>query len=342
MPAVPARTDASQLKGVERAAVLLMAVGEDYAASILERMGPKDVQKVGEAMAGTMNITKEMINEVVAEFARTVGTKTSLGSGSEAYLRSVLTKALGEDKASGLLDRILIGRSSKGLEQLKWMEPRAIAEVIRMEHPQIVSIILSFLESDQAARVLELMPESMRSDILMRIASLEGIQPSALIELDLILEAQFEGASSSVRSSTVGGHKVAANILNFMDSAMESEIMEKMKEFDEELGTSIEELMFVFENLIDVDDRGLQTMMREVSTDSLVLALKGADDALKEKIFRNMSKRAAEMLRDDLEAKGPVRLSEVEEAQKEILAIARRMSDAGEISLGGSGGDEFI
>ncbi|MBF0471543.1 MAG: flagellar motor switch protein FliG [Gammaproteobacteria bacterium] len=340
--AVPTKEKASDLKGPERAAVLMMAVGEEHAAAMLERMGPKEVQLVGEAMASPINITKEMINEVVAEFARTIGTKTSLGSGNEMFLKNVLTKALGEDKASGLLDRILIGRGSKGLEQLKWMEPRAIAEVIRAEHPQIISIILSFLEEDQAAQVLELMPDNSRADILMRIASLDSIQPKALLELDEILAQQFEGSSSSVRSSSVGGHKTAAGILNFMDSNIESEIMEKMKEHDEELGTAIEELMFVFDNLIDVDDRGLQTMMREVSTDSLVLALKGADEALQEKIFKNMSKRAAEMLRDDLEAKGPVRVSEVEEAQKEILAIARRMSEAGEISLGGSGGDEFI
>lgn len=330
-----------KLGGAEQAAVLLMSLGEDSAAEIMKHLGPKEVQKVGEAMAGIGNVTKEQVTEVVGDFANTLGTHTALGTGNEDYLRNVLKGALGDDKADQLIDRILIGRSSKGLEALKWMEPRAIAEVIRLEHPQIISIVLSYLDSDQAAEVLAQLPENVRSDILMRIASLDGIQPAALLELDEILEKQFEGTSGNIKSSSVGGTKTAANILNFMDSAIESKIMERVKELDGELGTEIEDLMFVFDNLVDLDDRSIQALMREISSESLILALKGADEMLKEKIFKNMSKRAAEMLRDDLEARGPVRVSDVEGAQKEILAIARRMAEAGDISLGG-GGDEFV
>lgn len=332
----------TSLSGPERAAVLLMSLGEDAAAEIMKHLGPKEVQKVGEAMATVGNVTRDQVNQVVADFADTLGTQTALGTGNEDYLRNVLVNALGEEKAGNLIDRILLGRSSKGLEALKWMEPRAVAEVVRLEHPQIIAIVLSFLDSDQAAAVLELLPENLRSDIIMRIASLDGIQPNALAELDDILEKQFSGSSgSNLKSSNVGGRKTAANILNFMDSAVESQIMDRVKELDPELGQQVQDLMFVFDNLIDVDDRSIQALLREIASDTLITALKGADDALREKIFSNMSKRAAEMLRDDLEAKGPVRLSEVEAAQKEILAIARRMAEAGDLSLGGKG-DEYV
>ncbi len=329
------------LSGSERAAVLLMSLGEQAAAEIMKHLGPKEVQKVGEAMASVGNITRDEVNQVVADFADTLSNQTALGTGNEDYLRNVLTNALGEEKASNLIDRILIGRSSKGLEALKWMEPRAVAELVRVEHPQIVAIVLSYLDSDMAAEVLSLLPEGMRPDVLLRIASLDGIQPQALQELDDILEKQFSGSSSTLKSSSVGGTKTAANILNFMDSSVESTILDRVKQVDPELGAKIEDLMFVFDNLVEVDDRSIQALLREVSSDTLITALKGADDLLKEKVFKNMSKRAAEMLRDDLEARGPVRLSEVEGAQKEILAIARRMAEAGDLSLGGKG-DEFV
>ncbi len=330
-----------KLGGAEQAAVLLMSLGESAAAEIMKHLGPKEVQKVGEAMATIGNVTKGQVTNVVSDFAETLSTHTALGTGNEDYLRNVMTSALGNEKAGQLIDRILIGRSSKGLEALKWMEPRAIAEIIRFEHPQIIAIVLSYLDSDQAAAVLSLLPENMRADVMMRIASLDGIQPSALQELDEILEKQFEGSGSSIKSSSVGGTKTAANILNFMDTALEAQIMEKVKEVDADMGQSIEDLMFVFDNLIDLDDRSIQALLREVSSDSLILALKGSEEALKEKIFKNMSKRAAEMLRDDLEARGPVRVSDMENAQKEILAIARRMAEAGDISLGGAG-EEFV
>ena len=333
--------DSGDLEGIKQAAVFLMSVGEEEASEVLKHLGPKEVQSIGEAMATIKNVDKGMATGVLESFNTIVGGQTALGMGSEDYLRNVLNKALGKDKAGGVIDRILLGRQSKGLEALKWMEPRSIAEVIRLEHPQIIAIVLSYLEADQAGQVLSNLPENTRSDIMMRIASLDAIQPAALFELDEILEKQFAGNEGNIRSSSVGGIKTAADILNFVDGASEAAIMEGIKTVDEDLGQEIEDSMFVFDNLSEVDDRGIQALLREVSSDILIVALKGADEAVKEKILKNMSKRAAEMLRADLEASGPVKLSEVEDAQREILSVARRMAEAGDIALG-SGGDEYV
>ena len=332
----------SKLNGAERAAVLLMTLGEGDAAEILKHMSPKEVQKVGEAMAALANVPKDDVSSVLGDFCDAVDEQTELGIGNEDYLRNVLNNALGEDKARNIIDRILLGRHSKGLDALKWMDPRAVADLIRLEHPQIIAIVLSYLEQDQAADVLAALPENMRVDIVMRIASLDGIQPSAIHELDDMLEKQFSGHSENIKSSAVGGLKTAANIMNFLDSSLEAEIIEKVKEIDDDIGTGIQDLMFVFENLIEVDDRGIQALLREISSETLIIALKGSDEGIKEKIFNNMSRRAGEMLKDDLEARGPVKLSEVEAAQKEILSVARRMAETGEISLGGKGGDEYV
>lgn len=330
----------ADMTGADRAAILLMSLGEADAAAVLKHMGPKEVQKVGAAMATLQNISKTQASGVLEHFVREVSEQTALGVSSDEYVRNVLVSALGEEKAGGLIDRILLGRNSKGLEALKWMDPRAVAEIVRLEHPQIIAIVLSYLDADHAAEVITHLPDKVVADVVMRIATLDGIQPSALQELDQILEKQFSG-NSSAKTSSVGGVKPAASIMNFMDSSMEERIMGMIAEQDEELSQRIQDLMFVFDNLMDVDDRGIQMLLREVQTDTLIIALKGADDALKEKIFKNMSKRAAEALRDDLEAKGPVRLSDVEAAQKEILTVARRMADAGEIVLGG-GGDQMV
>lgn len=331
----------ANLNGTERAAVLLLTLGEGSAAEVLKHMGPKEVQKIGAAMASLTNVSRDKVMHVLEGFNETVQQQTALGVGSEDYIRTVMVEALGEDKANGLIDRILLGSSTKGLEALKWMDARAVAELIRLEHPQIQAIVLSYLDNDHAAAVIKFFPEKTRHDVLLRIATLDGIQPTALKELDEILERQFAG-NQNVQSSSVGGIKAAADILNFVDSSLEGAIMEAIKDVDAELGQKIQDLMFVFDNLIDVDDRGIQALLREVSSETLILALKGADEAMKEKVFANMSKRAAEMMRDDLENKGPVRLSEVEGAQKEILAIARRMSESGELALGGKGAEQFV
>lgn len=331
----------AKLNKVDKAAILLLSLGEADAAQVLRHLGPKEVQKVGTAMAQLRNVQKNQIESVMGEFVEIVGDQTSLGVGSDGYIRKMLTQALGEDKAGGLIDRILLGGNTSGLDSLKWMEPRAVADVIRYEHPQIQAIVVAYLDPDQAGEVLSHFDHKVRLDIVLRVSSLNTVQPAALKELNLILEKQFSGNANTTRA-TLGGVKRAADIMNYLDSSVEGQLMDAIRDVDEDLSSQIEDLMFVFDNLADVDDRGIQALLREVSSDVLVMALKGADEAIKEKIFKNMSKRAGELLRDDLEAKGPVRISEVEGAQKEILTIARRMAEAGEIVLGGKGGEEMI
>jgi flagellar motor switch protein FliG len=328
------------LSGVERAAILMLTLGEEEAATVMKHMEPKEVQKIGMAMATLKNVTKQQVALVVKDFYAIIETATSLGLDTDEYIRNVLVKALGEDKAAGLIDRILMGGHIKGLEAFKWMDPRSIADLIRNEHPQIIAIVLTFLEPDQAAEVLQMFAEQVRVDVILRIATLEGVQPTALQELNDIMERQFSG-NTGVKSSQIGGVKAAANILNFVDTAAETQIIESIKDVDGELADTIQELMFVFENLSGLDDKSIQTLLREVSTDELVVALKGANEQIKAKFFKNMSKRAADILKDDLEAKGPVRISDVEAAQKSIVATARRLADSGEIVLS-AGGEEFV
>ena len=331
--------DTRKLDSAQQAALFLLSVGQDRAAAVLKDMGPKEVQQIGAAMAELRSVTSDMVDNVMERFVMTIRNQTALGLDSDEYIRDMLTQALGPDKAANVIDRILLGRHSKGLEQLKWMDPRAIADLIKQEHPQIVAIIMSLLDSDQAADTLAYLPERVRSDVIMRVATLQGVHPTALMELDDIMDRQLSG-NANVKSSTLGGIDTAANILNFLDSTVEANVIDQISEIDAELGQKIQDKMFVFDDLVEIDDRGIQTLLREVSTDSLLLALRGADDLLKQKIFNNMSRRAAEMLRDDLEAAPPARISDVEAAQKDILAIARRLADAGEISLGGA--DELI
>lgn len=328
------------LSRLDQAAILLLSLGEASAAEVLKHMGPKEVQRLGAAMSQLKNVQQYEVEVVLSNFLEEVRTQTGLGMGTDNYIRNMLVSALGEDKANGLLDRILMGGNTTGLDTLKWMEARSVADIIRNEHPQIQAIVLAYLDPDQSAEVLTYFPEKVRLDVMMRVASLDTVQPSALQELNDILEKQFSGNAGS-QTKAMGGYKMAAEIMNNLDSSMEGELMEAIKEIDEDMGLQISDLMFVFDNLKEVDGKGIQALLREVSSDVLILALKGAEDDLKEKIFSNMSQRAAELLRDDLDAKGPVRVSEVETAQKEILTIARRMADAGEIMLGG-GGEEML
>ena len=325
--------------GMEKAGVLLLTLGEDIAAEILQHMSPKEVQMVGSTMATMNDVSRPTVELVIDDFFDVLESQTALGIGNDSYIRGMLEKALG-DKAGNVIDRILMGSASNGLESMKWMDPKSIAEIIRLEHPQIIAIVLSYLEADSAAMVLTFLPESTRAGILMRIATLEGVQPAAIKELDSIMERYFSD-NENVKSSMVGGQRTAANILNFIDTPIEHQMMEQVRTENEELAAKIEDMMFVFENLRDVDDRGIQTMMREVSTDLLSLALKGVDDDMRKKFLKNMSSRAADMLVEDMEAKGPVKLSEVEAAQKEILAVARKLEESGEIVLSG-GGEEMV
>jgi len=326
---------------VQKAAILLLTLGEQDAAEVLKHMGPKEVQKLGETMAGLRNVTKDQVNDALASFMNTVEQQTSLGVGANDAIRRMFHKALGTEKADALIDRIMFGDKSTGLEHLKWMDARSIADMIGKEHPQIIAIVLAFLDRDQASEVLSLLPKGIQHDVVLRVATLDSIHPSALDELNAIMEKQVS-SNKATQSPSVGGTKVAADLLNYLDASVEEEILNKVKEADEDLGIQIEELMFVFESLTEMDGRSIQALLREISSESLILALKGADETVKSKFFGNMSKRAAEMLREDLEAKGPVRISDVELAQKEILAVARRMAEAGEIALGGKGGDEYV
>jgi len=326
---------------LQQAAILLMSLGEKDAAEILKHMGPKEVQRIGATMASLENIEQIQVETVLGNFLGEVQTLTGLGVGSDTYIRKMLVSALGEDKANSLVDRILMGGNTSGLDTLKWMDARSVADIIRHEHPQIQAIVVAYLDPDQSAEVLSYLQDKVRLDILMRVAALENVQPAALQELNNILEKQFSGASGQ-QTKAMGGVKFAAEIMNNLDRSVESELMDAIKEVDEDLGTQIQDLMFVFENLKSVEDTGIQSLLREVSSEVLILALKGADEELKEKIFKNMSKRAAELLRDDLESRGPVRVSEVEGAQREVLTIARRMADSGEIVLGGAGGEQML
>ncbi|MCB6182422.1 flagellar motor switch protein FliG [Leeia sp. TBRC 13508] len=327
-------------EGVRRSAILLMSLGEEEAAEVFKYLGPKEVQKLGFAMAEMDGVTQEEVEGILKEFRASTLNRANLGAADE-YIRSVLTRALGTDKAANLLDRILQGGDNNGIESLKWMDSSSVAELIKNEHPQIIATILVHLEQDQAAEILSCFTERLRNDVLLRVATLEGVQPSALRDLNEVLTQLLSG-SDKIKKSALGGVKTAAEILNFMGAVVETSAIQAIREYDPELAQKIQDKMFVFENVIDIDDRGIQLLLREVQSDSLVLALKGTSQALRDKIFKNMSQRAAEMLRDDFEAKGPVRLSEVEAEQKEILKVVRRLADEGQIVLGGKGGDEGL
>jgi flagellar motor switch protein FliG len=327
--------------GIRKSAILLMSIGEDEAVEVFKYLSPREVQKLGAAMAELQNVEREQVEEVLRDFREQAGVKTTIGMNSDNYIRSVLTKALGTDRATGVIDRILRGNDTGGIEALKWMDAASIAEMIRNEHPQIIATILVHLERDQAADVLTRFVERMRNDVMLRIAALEGVQPSALSELNDVLTQLMQGANK-VSKSALGGTTVAAEILNNLGTSIEASVMASLREHDAELAQQIEDQMFVFENLNDLDDRGIQLLLREVQSESLIIALKGTSNDLREKIFKNMSSRAAEMLRDDFESKGPVKLSEVEAEQREILKIVRRLADEGQIALGGKGEEGLV
>ncbi|MEX1221307.1 MAG: flagellar motor switch protein FliG [Idiomarina sp.] len=348
MPNTPTKTkrgessfDVDKLEGVEKAAILLLSLSEEDAAQILKHLEPKQVQKVGMAMAALDDFSQEKVNAVHNLFLEEIQKFTSIGFRSEEFVRKALTAALGEDKAGNLIEQIVMGSGAKGLDSLKWMDSKQVATIIRNEHPQIQTIVLSYLDPEQSAEIMAQFPEKVRLDLMMRIANLEEVQPAALQELNEIMEKQFAGQAGA-QAAKMGGLKAAADIMNYLDNNIEGQLMDSIREQDEDMSQQIQDLMFVFDNLVDVDDRGIQTLLREIQGEVLQKALKGAEQPLKDKVFKNMSKRAAEMLQDDLEAMGPVRISDVEAAQKEILTVARRLADSGEIMLGGGGGEEFV
>ena len=328
--------------GIQDSAIFLLTLGENEAAEVLKHLGPKEVQKISLAMVELNNLTREQISQVFHNFVLAASEKTTIGMDSNNYIRSMLTKALGDDKAAGMLDRIMHSSDTSGIESLKWMDPGAVAELIGNEHPQIIATILVHLEPDQAAGIMKMLTERTRNDVLLRISTLDGVQPVALRELNDVLGKLMTGGTTG-KKNIRGGVGTAAEILNFMGGTLESEMMDNVRSFDPELAQKIEDKMFVFENVLDIDDRGIQLLLREVQSEALIVALKGASEELREKIFKNMSSRASEMMREDLESKGPVKLSEVESNQKEILKIVKRLSDEGQIALGGKGGeDEYV
>ena len=329
------------LTGTQKSAILMMLLGEEEASEIIRNLSPKEVQHLGSAMYSVQGLDQDTVNKVLDEFLEIIKQQTSLGLGSDSYIRNVLTKALGTDKAQSVLGRITPTSSNRPIEILDWMDARAIAEMVLDEHPQIISLIISYLEPSVGADVMNMLPVDLQADVIRRVATLETVQPDALRELEVVMQQKF-AANTSLRASQVGGVKAAAALMNFTQQDTEQRIMKVLGKDDKDLMQAIQENMFLFENLIESDDRSLQTLLRSVETEDIVVAMKGADEALREKLFACMSSRAAANIMDEMEALGPVRLTEVQDAQKAIINVARRLSDEGAIVLAGRGGDDFV
>jgi len=327
--------------GVEEAAILLMSIGEEEAAEVFKQLSPKEVQKLGETIARLKIVPRERLGKVLERFATNALDQHALVADTDEYVKAVLRKALGEDKANLLIDRILQGNDVSGIEGLKWMEPGSVAELLRNEHPQIVAAIMVHLEPDLASEIMKFFTERQRNEVMVRIATLDGIQPAALKDLNEVLSNVLAG-SERMRKSTLGGVKPAAEIINLLGSALETSVLDYVRESDPDLAQKLMDNMFGFDDLIKVDDKGIQMILKEVQSESLVLALKGAAPEMREKVFRNMSSRAAETLKEDLDGRGPVRVSDVEAEQKEILKIVRRLVEEGQIVIASGGADEFL
>ncbi|NUZ05938.1 flagellar motor switch protein FliG [Piscinibacter koreensis] len=327
--------------GLQNAAILLMSLGEEEAAEVLKHLTPKEVQGVGETIARMKAIPVEKMQEVLGDFTAIAGEQINMVGDTDEYVRNLLKKALGDDKANLLIDRILQGADVTGIEGLKWMDAQAVAELLRNEHPQIVAAILVHLDFDQASSVLKVLPERNRNEVIVRIATLDGIQPSALKDLNEVMSSLLTGGDR-MRKSVLGGVKAAAEMLNLMGSSVETSVLDHIREADGDLARQIMDNMFTFDDLAKIDDKSVQALLKEIQTESLVIALKGAPPEIKDKIFRNMSSRASETLREELESRGPVRLSEVEAEQKEMLKVVRRLVDEGVIVLGGNSDDQYI
>lgn len=328
-------------QGLEDAAILLMSLGEEEAAEVFKHLEPKEVQHLGETIAKLKTITRDRINNVLDRFTAEATEVGTLVADTDEYIKSVLRKALGDDKANLLIDRIIQGSDVTGIESLKWMDAVSVAELLRNEHPQIVAAILVHLDPDQSSSVLKAFSERHRNEVMVRIATLDGIQPAALKDLNEVLSRVLSGGSQ-IRKSSLGGVKPAAEIINLMGSSLETSVLDYIREADSDLAQKIQDNMFTFDDLAKLDDKGFQSLLKEVQTESLIISLKGASPEIREKVFKNMSTRAAETLREDLEARGPVKLSDVEAEQKEMLKIVRRLADEGQIMLSSGGDDEYV
>ena len=332
----PLQAQFNLMSGTEKAAVIMLLLGEQQAADVIKYMAPREVNSLGTAMVSVADLSQDMVNMVLDDFVATLKTQTNLGLGTPDYVQNVFKRALGDEKAATVLGKIMPPASSKGLEILQWMDAKSIGEMVNDEHPQVIAIILSVLEHDVAAEVLEFIPDTKRSDIIKRVASLDTVQPSAMAELEGIMAKQFMSNTSS-KASSIGGVETAAKIMNFAKVDVESGVMSGVTKMDKNLAEQIQDRMLVFENMADIDNRSMQTLLRDVENDLLMAALRGADEAVKDKFLSNMSERARDLLLDDMEAKGPIRVSEVEAAQKAIMQIARKLSDDGEFMLAGAG-----
>ncbi|MBF6632160.1 MAG: flagellar motor switch protein FliG [Comamonas sp.] len=328
-------------RGLNDAAILLMSLGEEEAAEVFKHLSPKEVQKLGETIARMRGVSKEKVDFVIARFTDDCAAQSLLVEDASDYVKAVLRRALGDDKAALLLDRILQGGDVSGIESLKWMDPVSVAELLRNEHPQIVAAILVHLEYDQAAAVLMQLPERLRSEVVLRVATLEGIQPSALKDLNEVLYKVLAGGDK-IRKTSLGGVKTAAEMINLLGGNADVAILDTIRNYDSDLAQKIMDKMFVFDDLVKLDDRSLQLVLREVASETLIVALKGGSMEVRDKILANMSMRAASALREDLEARGPMRLSEVETQQKEILKVVRRLADENQITIGGGAEDSFV
>ncbi|MGB3836047.1 flagellar motor switch protein FliG [Castellaniella sp.] len=326
---------------LDRCAILMMSLGEDAAAEVFKYLSSREVQQVGSAMANLKQVTRADVDNVLEDFRREADQFMAVTLGSDDYIRSVLTKALGTDRAAGLIEDILEAGegTGSGIDALNWLEPANVAELIADEHPQIIATILVHLERDRSSAILALLNERLRNDVMMRIATFGGVQPAALHELTEVLNQVLSGQGA--KRSKMGGVRTAAEILNFMNTTEEEAVVSSLREVDADLAQRIVDEMFVFDNLADVEDAAIQLILKEIDTASLTIALKGAGEELSAKFFKNMSNRAAEILRDDLEAQGPVRMSRVEAEQKAILMVARKLADAGQINLS-MGNDQYV
>ena len=331
----------ARLTGTQKSAILMMLLGEEEAAEILKHLSPREVQHLGAAMYSVRGTDQETVNAVLDEFLAIIKQQTSLGLGAGNYIRNVMNRALGEDKAQSVLSRITPASSERPIEILDWMDARSIAELLQDEHPQIIALVSSYLDYSLASDVLNLLPHDLQPQIIHRIATLETVDPEALRELEAVMQMKFK-ANTSLRSSKVGGVKAAAKIMNFTKANMEKRILGAIKREDKELMGAIQDNMLTFENLGMSDDRSLQTLLRALESEDLIMAMKGAPEDLQEKLFGCMSSRAAANIKDEMEVLGPVRLTEVQTAQKKIIEVARKMSDEGTIVLAGRGGDEMV
>ncbi|MCC7202994.1 MAG: flagellar motor switch protein FliG [Nitrospirae bacterium] len=331
----------NQNNGYEKAAILLVTLGEDVASEVMKNLDAREIKLIGNYLSKASKIAPEKVKTVVREFHEIATSPDSFVFGGEDYMRAVLTKAMGAERAGKVMENLAIVSEDKGLEALKWIDPRGIANLVKGEHPQTIALILAHLDADHASRVVSLLPVAIRGDVMHRIATIEGVSPGVIKEIEEVLNKELQMGGSIVEKK-IGGPDVAAQILNSLDRSNESAIMSSIEQTSPDLAEAIRKMMFVFEDLMNIDDRGMQEIMKEISKEDLMISLKGAGEDLKAKFFKNMSERAAQGVKEDMEAKGPVRVSEIEKSQQAILKIAKRLEEEGKIVIGGKGSDDML